>query len=502
VKRALIGLTALSMLACGPSATPDPGDETTGDETTVEVVRTEPARQPPPESGPPRDVEFPDVARADAAGLDVNTVRFGHLPLVYLRLVIQSGSAQDPDELPGLANLVAQMLKEGTRRRSSAELAEAVEFLGANLYVGADEENVYVMVRALSEHLDEAMDLLAEVARNPRFSDTELRRLKQRERDRLALSSQQPRYLARRELYRELYGNHPYAHVDTTEAALERISRRDLQSWHRTHFVPNNAFLVAVGDVEPAAVQSAAERAFRGWRRRDVPETTYPAPPERARREVLVVDRPQSVQSVIYVGNLALERRNPDFVRLQVANQVLGGSAASRLFMDLREQRSLTYGAYSQVGERAQVAPFVAFAAVRNEVTQEAMAGFVEHLDRIVAEQPPQDEVRDAQSYLSDSFPLQIETAGRVASMVEELRIYDLPDDYWDGYRSAIREVTAEQAHAAAEQYIHPDRAIIVAVGKAADIVEPLRRYGPVRVIDTEGNEVETFPAAELPAAE
>ncbi|GAB5547458.1 MAG: pitrilysin family protein [Sandaracinaceae bacterium] len=497
MKRALIGLTALSMLACGPGATPDEGDETTGDETVVEVVREAPPRQPPPDSGPPRDVQFPDIARADAAGLDVNTVRFGDLPLVYLRLVIRSGSAQDPADLPGLAHFVAQMLKEGTRQRSSAELAEAIEFLGANLYVGSDEANVYIMVRALSEHLDEAMDLLAEVARNPRFSETELRRLKQRERDRLALSSQQPRYLARRELYRELYGNHPYAHVDTTMEAIGDISRRDLQSWHRANFVPNNAFLVAVGDVQPAAVQQAAERAFRGWRRRDVAETTYPEPPQRAQREVLVVDRPQSVQSVIYVGNLALARSNPDFVRLQVANQVLGGSAASRLFMDLREQRSLTYGAYSQVAERAQVAPFVAFAAVRNEVTEEAMAGFVEHLDRIVAEEPPADEVRDAQSYLSDSFPLQIETAGRVAAMVEELRVYDLPDDYWDGYRSAIREVTAAQAHAAAEQYIRPDRAIIVAVGKAADIVQPLRRYGRVRVIDTDGNEIETFPAAD-----
>ena len=209
-----------------------------------------------------------------------------------------------------------------------------------------------------------------------------------------------------------------------------------------------------------------------------------------------MVDRPSSEQSTIFVGNLALARNSDDFVPLSVANQVLGGSAASRLFMDLREQRSLTYGAYSAVGERAQIAPFVAFARVRNAVTVEAVSGFMEHLDRIVAEEPPAEEITDAQRYLSDSFPLQIETASRIALMIEELRVYDLPADYWDGYRSAIRSVTPAQAHAAAQRYIRPDRALIVAVGQAAAIVEPLRRYGPVRVIDNEGNEVETFEAA------
>lgn len=505
MKRASIPLLTLALAACGPSA-PDTSDEvdTAGDETTVEV---EHEREPPPESGPARDVQFPAIARATTgSGLEVNTVEFGHLPIVYLRLVITSGDAQDPDDLPGLAHFVARMLKEGTDDRTSAELAEAVEFLGASLTVGSDEENVYVMIRALEEHLDEAMAILAEVARHPRFSQEELDRFKRRELNRLALSSQQPRYLARRTFYEHLYGNHPYAHVDTTPEAVEAITRRDLSRWHRAHFAPNNAFLVAVGNVTPERVQQAAEAHFEGWREREVPETEYPEPPTREAREVIVVDRPPSTQSVIYVGNLALERSNPDFVPLSVANQVLGGSAASRLFMDLREQRSLTYGAYSNVGERAQVAPFTAYAAVRNEVTAAAMEGFFEHLQRIVAETPPADEVTDAQRYLSDSFPLQIETASRIASMVEELRIYGLEDDYWDGFRSQIREVTPAQAHEAAQEYIRPDDALVVAVGRASEIVEPLRRYGPVRVIDTDGNEVSSFPAlgaegADAPAA-
>lgn len=499
----MIQRTAMTILALaigagcgGPSRTEPEGARTAGDETTVEVIREEVRREEPPASGPARDVQFPTIARTQtSSGLEVNTVEFGNLPLVYLRLVVRSGDATDPEDLPGLAHTVAQMLKEGTRTRTSAQLAQDVEFLGAKLSVGSDAENVYIMISAMREHLDQAMGILADVARNPRFANGELERLKRRELNRLRLSSQQPRYLARRTFYAEVYGSHPYARIDTTEAALQRMTRADLLRWHRTYVVPNNSFLVATGSVTPEQVQAAAERAFRGWRARTVPQTEYAAPPERTSREVIVVDRPESVQSLIFVGNLALSRNDPDFVPLQVANQVLGGSAASRLFMDLREQRSLTYGAYSGISETAQIAPFIAYAAVRNEVTEQAMAAFMEHLERIVAEVPPQNEVADAQRFLSDSFPLDIETAGRVASMVSALRIFGLPDDYWDTYRTTIREVEPEQAHRAARQYIHPDRALIVAVGRAADIVEPLRRYGPVRVIDAAGNEVQRFPA-------
>jgi predicted Zn-dependent peptidase len=371
------------------------------------------------------------------------------------------------------------------------------------------------MVSAMSEHLDEAMGIIAEMAMQPAFSESELRRLKRRELDRLALSSQQPGYLVRRTFYRELYGTHPYGHIDTTPEAVRQMSRSLLSTWHGAHVVPNNSFLVAVGDVTPERIQQAAERAFHGWRPRDVAAVQYPAPPERTTREVIVVDRPDSVQSVIYVGNLALARNDPDFIKLTVSNQVLGGSAASRLFMDLRERRSLTYGAYSDIEEMEQVAPFIATASVRNQVTEQAMAGFMEHLERIVREAPPQNELTDAKRYLSDSFPLAIETAGRVASMVELLRIFHLPDDYWGTYRTAIGQVTVEQAHQAAQHYIHPDRVLIVAVGRASDrtetdaqghqtvtpgIAEPLRRYGPVRVIATDGRELTRLPALAAPA--
>ncbi len=488
MKRFISLFAAVALGACGGTQTTVDEVDTTDD---TEPVATAPEREEPPPSGPARDVSFPPITRASTeSGLEVNSVEWDQLPVVYLRLVIKSGGEADPADRPGIAHLVGAMLKEGTRSRTSARLAEEVEFLGADLWVSDDEENVYIGMRALSDHLDEAMELLADVAMNPAFRRDELAKLKRREIDRLTLQQNDPSFLASQAFYRHLYGEHPYARIDTNREVVQRVRRTDLSRWHRQHFVPNNATLVAVGAVSNEEVMSAANEAFGRWRRGDVPSVDYPEPPLRESREVIVVDRPESVQSVIRIGNLALERDNPSYIPLRVANQVLGGSAASRLFMDLREERSLTYGAYSRVGEAVEVAPFTAYASVRNEVTTEAMGAFFEHLERIVSEPAPEEELANAHRYLSDRFPLTIDTPGKIAYLVADLRVYGLPDDYWDTYRTSIREVTAAEALAAAREDIKPDRALIVVVGKAAEIAAPLTAFGPVTVYDTSGEEV------------
>jgi zinc protease len=469
--------------------------------TTVTVQKGPVQKQQPPAPGPQPTVRFPAVARSQTqAGLELDCVEMHQLPVVDIKLVIGSGSAADPEGMPGLAHLTAAMLKEGTTKHSSAKLAEAIDFLGARLDVGNDSDRSFLEIEALSDHFVEALGLLAEIAQKPAFSQDELDKLKKRELARLDLQSQSPRFLANRELYKALYGAHPYAHVDTTKSVVQRVRRADLSKWHSQHFAPNNAFLVVVGDVSAEQVRSAAEHAFAGWSKRAVPAVESNKPPERKAREVVLVDRPKSVQSVIYDGDLALPRRDPDFIPLMVANQVLGGSAASRLFMDLREKRSLTYGAYSDVDERVQIAPFTAFASVRNEVTAQALAAFDEHLHRIVREPAAAEELANAKHFLVDRFPLRIESAGKIADLVADLRSYGLPDDYWDHFNAEIERVTPEQALAAAQKYIRPDQGVIVVVGEAAAIKSALEPYGPITVVDTEGKLV-LKPEAAAPAA-
>ncbi|MDH3199525.1 MAG: insulinase family protein [Myxococcales bacterium] len=479
------GLCALVVVtACGPKGAAPLETETAKAVKTAERS----TREPPPAPGEPKDVSLPpvDVTELDN-GLQINTIVANELPVVYATLVVSSGAESDPPGLPGLAGLVASMLKEGTTRRTSAQLAEDVEFLGADLWASSDEENTYVGIRALAGQFDVAMSILAEVATEPALKPQELAKLKKRELDRLALAEREPGYIARRAFYRRLYGDHPYAAVDTTPAAVKRVTRQDMARWHGKYFVGKNAFLVVAGDVTPEQVAAAAKRDFAKWKpgRRVVP--SYGEMPSRKDRQIIVVDRPGSVQSVIYIGNLAVPRANRVWIPLMVANQVLGGSAASRLFMDLREKRSLTYGAYSTVAQRVQTGPFIAYASVRTDVTNEAIGAFFEHLEAIVKKQPSPDELANAKRYLSDSFPLRVDTPGKLADLVVELRTFELPDDYWDRYRRAIRATSGSEALYAAREYIKPDKALVVIVGQAADFAESLTEFGPVTVVSPEG---------------
>ncbi len=502
MKRLLTQLSlALAVAGCGGS-TPV-ASTTPANAAATPVVVTPPAastKEAPPASSTARDIRFPTIERmALANGLNIDVVTRKELPIVNLQLVIRSGGASDPKNMPGLSSIVSDMLKEGTKKKKAAEFAEAVEFLGSNLEVGSGTETTRVRMNAMSEHLEPALALMAEAVLTPAFDAKELGKLKTRTIDELKLKMDRPTWLARRQFQRELYGDHPYAQYDTTEAVVKKVKPSDLIAFHSGHFAPNNAFLVVVGDVTADQVKQVAEKLFGKWQKKKVVEPAYATPPPRTKREIVIVDRPASVQSQIMIGNVSIKRNDDDFIPLMVANQVLGGSAASRLFMDLREKRSLTYGAYSRLDEAPDLGAFRATAAVRNPVTGDAIDGFFEHLARITKEATPKVELDQAHAFLADSFPLQIETADSIAQLVADLRVFGLKDGYWDGFRTSIRNVTADAALAAAKGHITPDTALVVIVGKAAEIVPMLTKFGSVRVVDSEGKPIKASDAA--PAA-
>lgn len=488
-----ISACTAGLFACG-GATPH---ESIGSAVAATPVVETPVRQSPPTSGPANDVRLPSITRSTLAnGLELNIVEAHSLPVVYMQLVIRSGGETDPASLPGLSGMVAGMLKEGTKTRSSAQIAESVEFIGADLNAYADEESLYVTARATSDHAGEILDLLADIALRPAFSDAELRKRKTRELDRIALQNNDPNFLASRELYKQLYPSHPYAVIDTTAAAVQKAKRTDLAKWHKTFVVPNNAFLVVVGDVNAADLTTKLQTVFGTWKKGRVPETRYPEL-QASDFQVIVVDRPESVQSVIAIGGTSLRRSDAAFVPFQVANQVLGGSAASRLFMDLRERRSLTYGAYSRINETVDSGAFVARTSVRNEVTGQAVEALFEHL-RLIKETPASnEEIEAAHRYLSDSFPLKIDTPSKVASLVADLRVFGLPDDYWETYRGAVRGVSGDHALEAAKAWMRPTTMVIV--GRASDFASSLAQYGNVRVVDTEGKTTLDLPRQVAP---
>jgi len=498
IRRISLGFLVSFLAACGGSGAnilPEyPPFEP--EETPEETAGAEVEREAPPASGESRDVHFPPVVhRTIANGLTLDVIESHTLPVAHVTLLIASGSDSDPENLPGLSSFVADMLKEGTRRKTSAQLAEAFDAIGARYNVHATQESLSIDVSVLIDELPAALALVAEMVTTPAFDATELEKLKRRERARLTMQLQDPNFLARRAIRAELYGSHPYARIDTTLEAIDRLRREDLIAWQRANIVPANSTLIVAGDLDAAGFATTATRTFRTFRGGAAPTITFPAVPTRTGRTVIVVDRPGSVQSVIRVGNLAIPRNSPDYVPLTVANHVLGGGANSRLFVDLRERRGLTYGAYSSVTESTEIGPFAVGLAVRTQVTTDAVAGVFEHLERIVAEPVTADELHFAETYLSDSFPLQIDTPRKVVQLVCESHIFQLPEGYWDSYRSAIVQVTAEQALEAARRNVRPAEAVVIVVGESSAFAESLARFGAVRVVDVDGHVIREFAA-------
>jgi zinc protease len=493
--RSYLWIAAVSLIGCGPSQEPA-SEPTTGDE--IAEAPPAPRKVPPPESAPPRDMQFPETVKTEQpSGLEVLTLSSDALPVLYAQLVIRSGNSTSPEGRPGLASLVAAMLEQGTKKKNAEKLAEAIEFLGADLSVSADADSLVITIRALAEHIGPAISLLAEVATQPSFDPKELEKLRKRELDRLKLAEGNPEYVARRAFYAALYGAHPYADIDTSPEAVKAVTRKELVDWHSSHVVPNNAFLVVAGDIDAAALAKTVDAAFRTWKRRDVLRPSVQPVPERSGRRVILIDRPESVQSVIRIGNLAIPRASDAWIPLEVANEVLGGSASSRLFMDLREKRSFTYGAYSAIAERRDAGAFAAMSQVRNEVTIPAVEAFFEHLERITTEAPSEAELADARSSLSNSFPLSIETTGKIVGLVTKRELHGLAPDYWSTYRTQVLEVSPEEALEHARRSITPENALIVIVGQVEQLAEPLRKLGPVTLMDEHGKVLKSLDAVE-----
>lgn len=412
-----------------------------------------------------------------------------------------TGPAEPPpaahERLAGLASFTAEMLRRGAGERTTAQIAEEIESVGGDLSVETDPDYTAVEIQVLREHLDLAMGILADVVQRPTFPADEIERVRARELDRLAMMRSEPRWLARQAFRRYLYGaSHPYGPADAEPEAIQRISREHLQAFHAQHYAPRNAFIVAVGDVDAARVDALAARHFGGWADRPVPERSLPTAPERAGREVVVVHVPGSTQAQISIGNVALGRADPDFIPLRVASQVLGGSASARLFMNLRERCSYTYGVYSGVLPLLGPGPISAGGAVEGQHTAGALREMFHELELIRSQPAPQGELADAAQYMIGNFPVVTETAANLAYLVTIQQVFGLPADYWSTYRSNIAAVTPERALEAASRYIDSDRGLIVIVGDADQIAEPARRYGPVTVVTPDWQVVRQLEAA------
>lgn len=464
--------------------------------------KAEPARQSPPPSGAAKESPFPNVARSkldNGLGVDVITVKT--LPVVHAHVVVKAGAGYGA--VPDLGSITAEMLKDGgTRALSSAELLRRVETLGTNLAISTRGDSTTISLKVTKDKLGEGLALLSQVVREPRFDDGELAKLKKREADEVedALRSRGS-FIAKYAMNHELYGDkHPYAMQDALPSEIKKITRAEVAAHHRKFFVPKNAVLILAGDIDEAQAKELAQKNFGAWTGGDAPKVDFPDPKTPEKTRVIVVNRAKSAQSDVFVATTGPERKAKDWAKLKVANQILGGGVASRLFADVRESRSLAYSTTSSITEYAHgKLPVTLYAGTQTAKTSEAVTGLLENLDRMKSSPPTTAETETARRYMSDIFAIYMETVGSVASLVGTQEVLGLPDHYWDEYRKEIRATQASDAAAAAQALFGDARAhsLIVVSGDADAIGADLARFGEVTVVDPEKDfkAVKTIPA-------
>jgi zinc protease len=411
------------------------------------------------------------------------------LPLVSFRLAFLSGDAHDPKEHVGLTSAMVSMLTEGTEAYSSRELAEKVERLGASLGVSSSDDFTIVSGSALSMYTADMLDLIAEVVFKPTFPEEELDLYRRNTVENLKFQRSQPNFLANEQTSRILYGSHPYATIAPKAADVEKLTREELAKLHSLRLIPNNAILIVVGDIDRDELLSKLEQHFGDWPQGQAPSADDPALPTRTERTVTIVDRPGSAQSNIVLANPGIKRMHPDYFPMLVMNQVLGAGASSRVFMNLREEKGYTYGAYTRMDMKRLAGDIEATAEVRTPVTGDSLKEFFYELNRIRDEVVPEEELQDAKNYLAGVFPLRAETQEGMTGLILNQQLYGLPSDYLQTYRDNVNAVTAEEVQRVAREHLHPDTLAIVIVGDAGEILPQVREYASnVEIFDTDGN--------------
>jgi len=425
-------------------------------------------------------------------GLRVLVLENPKVPLFTMQMVIMSGGLSDPADQRGLASFTASLLREGTSKRTSSQISEQIDTLGATLNAGSGVSAFTSTVTAsgLLENLDQVLDIFADVVRNPKFPADELEKYKGRTLAGLQVLRANPTYLAQERFNRAIYGDHPAALVVAPPESLKKTTPADLARFHSTYYRPNNAMLTVVGDVKLKDLMPKLERAFGDWQRADVPSATIPSASAQPAARIYLINRPGSVQTVLYLGNLAIERTDPDYFPLVVMNKIVGGDAAARLFLNLREDHGYTYGAYSSLSSSKYRGTWSANSSVRTEVTEGAMREFIYELKRIGMVPVPGDELENAKRSIIGGFALSLEDPNTLLQNIVTQKLYDLPADYWDSYPAKVSAVAAADVQRVAHKYVDMDHLQIVAVGDASKTRDILAKYGKVEVYDAEGRPV------------
>lgn len=452
-------------------------------------------RSKPPELGPPPRVSLPPIVTRELPnGLKLMIVEQHELPLADFALVIGSGGTADPSGKGGVANLTAQMLREGTTTRKSLDIADQSSYLGISIFPQASWESTTLSLHTPTAQLDSALALYADVALHPSFPANEFDRIKKNRLTELLQLRDQGPAIANTAFPAILYGaGHPYgAPLIGTETSVTGLSTADLQAYYQANFKPNNTTLIVVGDVNPAQIEQKINSLFGSWQRGDVPQVSYGEPPKAGATTIYLIDKPGAAQSSFRIGTIGVPRSTKDYFALTVMNTILGGSFSSRLMQNLREAKGYTYGASSRFDMRRTAGPFTAQAEIVSAKSDSALIEFMKELNNIRQTVPP-GELSRAKRYLQLQLPENFETTRDIAAALVPVALYNLPLDYYNTYVQNVEAITQADVNRVAQQYINPSSLTIVIVGDRKTIEQALKstNVGPITIRDISGQPIQ-----------
>jgi len=417
-------------------------------------------------------------------GLSLKLVEHHELPIVNLRLVVKTGSFQDPEGKSGTADFTADMLDEGTTTKNAFEIADAKDFIGARLNTGSGWDGSFVTVSSLKKHLEAAVEIFADVSLNPTFPADDMEKIRERRLASILQRKDQPRSLATLAFGEIVFGDlHPYGTPTTgTEMSIKSLTQDNLKTYYSTYYTANNASLIVVGDVTESEILPLLETRFGKWKSGKIPESeSYPVK-EISESEFYLVDKPEAAQSYIYFGHNSIARDDPDYIPARVLNQVLGAQFSSRLMQNLREDKGYTYGARSSFSTRRNGGPFTARASVKTSVTDSSVIEFLYELRRIRETPVSEEELERAKNGLVLSLPSSFETPSQIALILGNLVLNGLPDEYYNSFSEKVGAVTRDDVLSSAKKLIDTDHMAFVISGDVSQIKESLEMLNEGKV--------------------
>ena len=446
----------------------------------------------PPAPGAARPLNLPKLTEKKLAnGLTVVLAPLPNVPKVTAVLTFRSATtASDRDARPGIAQIVASVANEGTDTRTSKQINEELRSIGGTLSLFSDADSTGMNATSLSEFSSRLFDLMSDVAQHPSFPETEVKLAQGNTIQQIRAGRADPGFLVNERFQKAVFGEHPYGFVVPDEKSINALTRADLRAFVAKYYLPNAAHLVVVGDIDVEKTFAEIEKAFGSWKSGTVPPEDNPPVPKRDKRQIHFVNRPGSIQSAIYIGNVSIPRKDKDYFAIRTANTIYGGSFYSRLTRNIRETKGYTYSPFSSSNTQAKTGSFLAGAFVRNEVTGPTLLEIFYELDRMRVLPVTDEELNAAKEYSTGNFSVELASQQGLAGRIATIYTYDLDKSFINDFRPKVEALTTSDIQKVAAKYFDTYRAAIVIVGDWEKVKDQVTPFGDVTIYDAEGNVV------------